>query len=318
MRVLITGGAGRIGVDVCKTFLENGFQVRAFDLDTPVTRGRIKKLHGKAEIYWGDITQLESLRKALEGIDAVVHTAAMLPPKCVATPELTRKVNVDGTRNVAQAVKEKGGSIPFVYTSTEAVYGNISELTEPIDLDKFPPVPKGIYPETKIQGEQKIKETGVACVILRLTTGWQLTLSKQDRQQMFRIPLNNRVEICCRVDACRAILSAIKNFDKLKGNTFMVSSGTNGKILHQDRVRGYLKCMGLPMPPASKFGQGPTHYNWFVTTRTEKMLPYPKSTFEEFLAVYRKDMSALYSPFFLPLMRYFIGPLFGKLIIKRF
>ncbi len=318
MRVLVTGGAGRIGIDVCKTFLQNGFEVRVFAHDTPRTRKRIKKLGGKMEIAWGDLTQLDSLRQAMEGVDAVAHTAAMLPPACNANPELTRRVNVGGTRNIADLIKEKGGRIPFVYTSTEAVYGIISEATEPTSAEKDATNPKGIYPETKLEGEYQIKEAGVDCVILRLTTGWQLTLAKQDRQQMFRIPLDNRVEICCREDGAQAILSAVKNFDAVKGNTLMISTGANGRMLHRDRIRGFLKSMGLPMPPASKFGTGPTSYNWFDTSKAEELLPFKRATFDDFLKVYRRDMADKYSPLFLPLMRYFIGPIFGRLIIRFF
>ena len=65
MRVLVTGGAGRLGINVCREFLNDGFQVRVFDLDTPRNRESIKRLGGKAEILWGDITQPDSVRKAM-------------------------------------------------------------------------------------------------------------------------------------------------------------------------------------------------------------------------------------------------------------
>jgi len=50
MHVLVTGGAGRLGINVCREFLNDGFQVRVFDLDTPRNRESIKALEDKAEI----------------------------------------------------------------------------------------------------------------------------------------------------------------------------------------------------------------------------------------------------------------------------
>ena len=56
MRVLVTGGAGRLGISVCKTLLDDGFQVRVFDLDNPRNRESVKELGERAEIS-GAISQ---------------------------------------------------------------------------------------------------------------------------------------------------------------------------------------------------------------------------------------------------------------------
>ena len=66
MRVLVTGGAGRLGIIVCKILLQEGFQVRVFDLDTACNRKNVKELGGKAEITWGNVTQPDSVRRAIE------------------------------------------------------------------------------------------------------------------------------------------------------------------------------------------------------------------------------------------------------------
>ena len=108
MRVLITGGAGRLGITVCKAFLRDGLQVRVFDLDTPRNRKSVKELSGKGEIFWGDITQPDSVRNALEGVDAVVHMAGILPPVAYEKPDLATKVNVGGTKIIVDLIKEKG------------------------------------------------------------------------------------------------------------------------------------------------------------------------------------------------------------------
>lgn len=316
MRVLVTGGAGRLGINVCRTFLQEGAELRVLDLETARTRKSIRHLGGKAEVVWGDITQADSVRQALEGVDAVVHMAAILSPLVNKEPELAARVNVGGTRNIANAIKEKGGHIPFVYTSSVVVFGSTPNANEPLSVEKQEPRPKGVYAETKFQGERVIQEAGVDYVILRLASGWHLTLARNDIDYMFRVPLDSRIEVCHPDDTALAILSAIKNFDSVKGNTLIVSSGPGGRILHRDRVSAMLGALGLPLPPAHKFSQEPFHMSWYDTTKSEELLHFQRKTFDDYIENYRKDMARRYSPLFLPLMRYFIGPIFGKLIVQ--
>jgi nucleoside-diphosphate-sugar epimerase len=316
MRVLITGGGGRLGINVCKTFLMNGFEVRVVDMDTRHTRKSIKNLGGKVEIIWGDITHPDLIRQAMEETDAVVHMAAVLPPVSDENPELATRVNVGGTRNIVGLIKERGGHIPFVYTSSVVVFGPTPDVTEPLNPEKDTPKPVGVYAETKFQGESVIKEAGVDYVILRLASGWRFTFTPNDINYMFKVPLDARVEICHPDDVSLAMLSAIKNFDSAKGNTLIVSSGANGRILHKERVCAFLGALRLPSPPASKFNQEPFHMNWYDTTKSEELLHFQRKTFDEFILDYRRELARRYSPLFLPLMR-FIGPIFGKLIIRH-
>src|SRR4030042_3116671 len=145
MRVLVTGGAGRLGINVCKILLEEGFQVRVFDLDTPRNRQGVEELGGRVEIFWGDITKPDSVCRAVSDIDAVVHMAAVLPPVVYEKPELAHEVNVGGTKILVDLMKAKGGHIPFVFTSSVAVIGPTPEAREPISVDKTAPQPAAPY-----------------------------------------------------------------------------------------------------------------------------------------------------------------------------
>jgi nucleoside-diphosphate-sugar epimerase len=193
MRVLITGGAGRLGITVCKAFLRDGAHVRVFDLDTPGNRNSVKGLNGKAEILWGDITQPGSVRKALKRVDAVVHMAGILPPLAYQKPGLAKKVNVDGTRIIVDLIKEKGGNIPFLFTSSVATFGPTPSANQPLCPEKTKPNPKDAYGETKLQAENIIKESGIDYVILRLTATMYLTFKISDLRRMFTVPFNNLI-----------------------------------------------------------------------------------------------------------------------------
>ncbi|MCK4331032.1 MAG: NAD(P)-dependent oxidoreductase [Dehalococcoidia bacterium] len=318
MRVLITGGAGRLGITVCKAFLEDGLQVRVFDLDTPRNRKSVKELNGKGEIFWGDITQPDSVRNALEGVDAVVHMAGILPPVAYEKPDLATKVNVGGTKIIVDLIKEKGCHIPFVFTSSVAAFGPTPDATEPLSPDENEPNPRGAYGETKLQAENLIKESGIDYAILRLTATMYLAFGMSDLKRMFTVPLDNRVEYCHPDDTASAIFNAVKNFDAVKGNTLVISGGSKQRMLYKDMIRAMLGVMGLPVPPARKFTKQPYYLDWYDTGKSERLLQFQRNSFADYLRDYSKRLTRQFGSGFLPFMRNFVGPVFGKVIVQFF
>jgi len=316
MRVLVTGGAGRLGINVCKTFMKNGFQVRVFDLDNERNRKSVRELGGKAEILWGDIMQPDSVRKGLEEVDAAVHMAAILPPVADDKPAMTRRVNVEGTRTIVDLIKEKGGHIPLVFTSSVAVFGPTPNVNELISADKNDPNPKGAYAETKVEAENLIKESGIDYLILRLTAVLYFTLEVSDLRRMFSIALNNRIEFCHPDDLALAILNGIKNFDTLKGNTLVISGGPDQRMLYKDMISSILGVMGLPLPPAHKFTREPYYLDWYDTSKSQELLKFQRKSFADYLKDYSNGLTRRYSTLFLPFMRYFVGPLFGRAVAR--
>jgi len=318
MRVLITGGAGRLGINVGKAFIKCGFQVRVFDLDTPGNRNSVKRLNGKSEIYWGDITRPDSVQKALEGVDAIVHMAGILPPLAYEKPELAAKVNVGGTRILVDILKQTGRRIPFIFTSSVAAFGPTPDATEPLCPEEHDANPRGAYGETKLQAENIIKESGIDYVILRLTATMYLNFSISDLKRMFTVPLNNRVEYCHPDDTASAILNAVKNFDSVKGNTLVISGGPEQRMLYKDMIIRILGVMGLPVPPASKFTKEPYYLDWYDTTKSQKLLNFQHRSFADYIKDYSKQLSRQYGTGFIPFMRRFVGPVFGKAIVQFF
>jgi nucleoside-diphosphate-sugar epimerase len=108
MTILVTGGTGYIGNDVVNKLSKSG-HVRL------LTRRNVRT---KLETVRGDIRDLNSVRKAMAGVDTVLHMAA--ETSRTASAEDTWHTNVIGTKNVLQAAKEKGVR-KVVYTSSEAV-----------------------------------------------------------------------------------------------------------------------------------------------------------------------------------------------------
>jgi nucleoside-diphosphate-sugar epimerase len=318
MRVLITGGAGRLGINVGKAFIKGGFQVRVFDLDTPGNRNSVKRLGKKTEIYWGDITRLDSVQKALEGVNAVVHMAGILPPLAYEKPELAFRVNVGGTRIIVEHLKQMDGKIPFVFTSSVAAFGPTPDVTKPLCPEEHDANPRGAYGETKLQAENIIKESGIDYLILRLTATMYLNFSISDLKRMFTVPLNNRVEYCHPDDTASAIFNAVKNFDSVKGNTLIISGGPEERMLYKDMIRHILGVVGLPVPPARKFTKEPYYLDWYDTTKSQKLLNFQHRSFADYIRDYSRQLARQYGPGFIPFMRHFVGPVFGKAIVQFF
>ncbi len=308
MRVLITGGTGRWGPPVCKAFLKQGFGARVL-----LHRKRVKSFGANCELVWGDVTQPDSVRKAMEGIDAVVHLAGIVQPFTEENPELAYKVNVGGTQTIVNLIREKGESIPFVFPSSVAVFGPCPDATETLHPERNLCNPTSVYAKTKVQAENLIKESGIDYLILRLTSVPYLRIKLSDaKTHMFTIPLKNRLEFCHPDDAALATVNSVKNFELVKGNTLIIAGGPSQQMLYEDMLRVVLGTLGLPLPPRHKFAEEPYPLHWYDTSRSQELLKFQQKTLDD----YSRDLANQFPAPFIALMRYFIGPVFGRLIVR--
>jgi nucleoside-diphosphate-sugar epimerase len=121
-RYFVTGATGFLGAELTKQLISRGHQVVAL-VRSPEKAGLLRTL-GVA-LHEGDITDRESLRAPMAGTDGVFHCAAWY--KVGVTEPLAERINVDGTRNVLETMRELG--IPrAVYTSTVAVFSDTHGL----------------------------------------------------------------------------------------------------------------------------------------------------------------------------------------------
>jgi nucleoside-diphosphate-sugar epimerase len=119
MKVLLTGALGNIGLYTLDALLKEGHDVVAFDLESPNGRKIGSRLGGRVRFARGDITDPACVCAALEGVDAVVHLAGIIPPAVDRAPDLAWRVNVDGTRNLIEQMESsdphmRHGSIAVV------------------------------------------------------------------------------------------------------------------------------------------------------------------------------------------------------------
>ena len=163
MRVLVTGSSGRVGraifVRLCREHDATG----------------LDQIPSSTAGFVGSIADPELLRRALRGVDAVVHTAAFHAPHVgsVADAEFER-INVRATRDLAAAAVSAGIS-RLVFTSTTALYGAAATPGYAAGWadEALPPQPVTVYHRTKLAAEVLLEsvaaETGLAVTVLRMS-----------------------------------------------------------------------------------------------------------------------------------------------------
>ncbi len=150
-RVLITGALGCVGAWAVKAVLDDGDEPVGYDLGDAMHRLELVLSPAELErvtLVRGDVTDLDALGRTLDehAITRVVHLAALQVPFCRADPVLGARVNVVGTVNVFEAVKQRLDRIPGVaYASSAAVYGPSDPSPAPESGGAAPATLYGVY-----------------------------------------------------------------------------------------------------------------------------------------------------------------------------
>src|SRR3954451_22440083 len=144
MRVLVTGGSGFIGSHVVDAVIEAGHEPRIFDVIE-------SSWHCDVDTFIGDLTDVEALRLAAGGCDAIAHLGAIADVNHVAAdPGYSERVNAGGTAGVLEAARSEGVD-RVVYASTIWVYDGSDANS--VDEGSLLGLPRPTYTAHKIAGE---------------------------------------------------------------------------------------------------------------------------------------------------------------------
>ncbi|MEO2051246.1 MAG: SDR family oxidoreductase [Allomuricauda sp.] len=130
LKILITGGAGFIGSNLCEAILANGNFVRCLDNFATGKHENIAHLLGnpKFELFEGDIRNSEDCTKACKGMDYVLHQAALgSVPRSIKDPYTSNEVNVSGFLNMLIAARDSGVK-RFIYAASSSTYGDSKNM----------------------------------------------------------------------------------------------------------------------------------------------------------------------------------------------
>src|SRR5918995_845412 len=147
---LVTGGAGFIGSHLAEELVRRGDRVRV--VDSLVTGKRQNLAHlPEIEFLEGDLADIDVARRAVQGIDYVLHQAAIPSvPRSVEDPLTSNRANIDASLNVLVAARDAGVR-RVVYAGSSSAYGNTPTLPK---VETMPTAPLSPYALQKLVAEQ--------------------------------------------------------------------------------------------------------------------------------------------------------------------
>lgn len=279
MKVLITGGAGILGRKLAELFLKNGDQARVFDLPQ-VDYSYFDDKQG-IEIAKGDIRDKDTVKKAVTGVDAVLHLAALIPPASERDRQFTMAINVGGTENLLEAAK--GTATHFVLTSSVATYGDTTG-DEPSVKVSHSQTALDIYAQSKIECERVALASGLPYTIFRIAP---ISVPEiMDPPDVWPYKADQRVEFINRDDVADALF-ACANTAGVKGKILNISGGKSWQMSGREYVTALYEAMELE-PEKAVFSDTAGWFDWYDTKESQALLKYQNTPFSEFIEQLRK------------------------------
>ena len=296
MKALLTGAFGNVGLYTVDALLAEGHDVVAFDLASPRARKSASRLDPRVRVVWGDVTDRASLAAALEGVDAVVHLAAIIPPNVDRAPDLARRVNVDATRDLIGQMEASRTAKRLVFASSTAVFGNVQDREPPLRVET-PVSPTDAYGRHKVACERAIRESSLAWSILRLGVAVPTRLlgAPHDLRSGFEISADARFEFVHPGDVATAFARAVACEEAI-GKILYVGGGETCQVRYERFFNELMDGIGIGPFPSAAFvrAEAPRFMgDWLDTDESQRLLRYQTRGLGELKADMRRELGAI-------------------------
>ena len=279
--VLITGGAGSVGREVAICLASRGHRVRVFDL--PVCDFGSLEHVPQAEIVKGDIRDRDVLLRAAAGVDAVIHLAALLPPRSEQSREATMAINVQGTANIVAALERESPGAHLVLSSSVCVYGDTSDARPPVGVSS-PLHASDFYAESKIKAERLVTAGGLRYTVLRIS-GVSVPAFLAP-PPVWPFLADQRIEFVCRTDVVAALARCVEA-EGSSCKVLNIAGGSTWRMLGREYVERFNEVMGLP-PEDARYSERPGYFDWYDTDESQAALGFQQTSFSRFLELLQK------------------------------
>lgn len=274
-KVLITGGAGSLGLRLSLALCERGYQVNVFDLpqcDYQWAEGR-----ENVRVIKGDIRDDQAVEEALAGIDTVMHLAALLPPNSERNRERTWEINVGGTQVVLEACRRQKEPPHLLFASSVSTYGDTSREEPPVRVTRSQR-PLDIYGESKVAAEGLILPSALPYTILRIS-GIAVP-AFLDPPEVWPFTAQQRIEFIAVGDLVTCLVSLVGRREAY-GKALNIAGGPSWQVSGEEYVRRFCETMELPAEEAC-FSDQPGWLDWYDTAESQALLSYQGTSLDRF------------------------------------
>jgi nucleoside-diphosphate-sugar epimerase len=301
--VLVTGAFGQVGKRCTQILLERGRTVVAMDLRTDKTVAAEQELsagaHGASIIpAYVDLLDAAALRDlvATHRPDAIIHLAAIVSPPSYRNPELARKVNVGGTKNLLAAAAALPHPPLFLMASSAAVYGSRNPYRHPERITPDTPVnPIDQYGQDKALAEAAIRSSGLPYALFRLagviSPDTQADFNGDYLVLLRSMPSDNRIHAVDARDVALAFANGVDREAAIAGKAVLVGGNETYVLLQQDLGDDLMNAAGLGRlgPSASLPGdpgddRGWSFTGWYDTSEAQALLDFQEHDWTDTLS----------------------------------
>lgn len=287
-RVLVTGGCGNIGAHVVALLLQRGYAVRAVDLDTPKNRKVAALWPSQVQVQFGTICSPALVSDAVQGVDHVLHLAAMVPPATNVDQAAAYAVNVVATRSIIAACERQPVPPRLTFTSTAAIWGRNDEAKGPRRADE-PIFPSDNYTRQKAECEEMLRSSALDTVIFRIAMTPPLALAALS-PFVFDMHPDMRVELTHPKDQALGIVNSLVLGSAVVGKTLCLGGGAGNRYRYREFMNMVFGAMGLAPLPREAFGDALFLTDWVDSETSQAILDYQRHDAGDYLADLRAQL----------------------------
>ena len=241
-KILITGAAGTIGLNVIKYLLSEGkYEITAIDLKNRGNYKKLRKYRKRINIIYGDITDSTILENIIKETNFVIHLAGVSLPIGNLNQKLTYELDYKGTENIVRNIDFYNPDCHLLYASSASIYG-VQDKDEVTVNTKSNLDEKDYYSLAKLDAEDIIKSKLKNYSIYRLPV---ILTNIVKNNFIYSYNPNSKLEVVTDTDVGYMFAKAIDKIDKVNKKTFNVGGGENCRTTGKKLNNQILKVFGI-------------------------------------------------------------------------
>ncbi len=276
-KVLLTGASGSMGGDAFKELLrrKDKYDIRLLLRPSQKNTKAFGKFGGQEgiDIVWGDLGKLDDVMRAVNGVQHVLHPAALVSPEADRNAQLCNRCNRIGTENIVEAIKQQPGggkNITLAYVASIAMYGDRLPPVHWVKVgDPLKPSVGDYYSITKMCAERAVIESGLKYwAVMRQTFITIPNIFSLMDPIMFHQPPETHIEFITSEDAGYGLVQSLECPEDFYGRVYNMSGGPSCRVVFSDYLDRFFHLLGMPdfgkVVPRNWIATRNFHCSWYM------------------------------------------------------